>query len=227
MAISYAAARNAPLLEWEDERLLIEDWQCRKDSAALEVLLLSHARLVYYWARKVGRDATEQEELVSEGIFGLIRAADMFDASHKVRFSTYARWWVKNAVLTALERLRAVVETPSGIRAPVATLVGDSADNLNALDQLPSDDPTPEERMIAKSSHSDMCLRLKDAMTSLSDLDREVVMCRSLKQPPDTIGDLANRLGMNAAKLRQLERRAMMRLKYELVARGVFTSRVQ
>ncbi|NEK23813.1 sigma-70 family RNA polymerase sigma factor [Sulfitobacter sp. JBTF-M27] len=226
MTYSYAAARSAPLLEWEDERLLIENWQLRQDANALEALVLSHARIVHYWARKLSRDKVEQEELVSEGIIGLIRAADLFDVTREVRFSTYARWWVKNSVLTALDRLRSVVETPANARKSAPQQINRSIDDEDNFEGLVSDDPTPEEHMIAKSSRDAMRRRITDAMTGLNDIDREVLTCRSLKQPPDTISDLANRLGMNTSKLRQLERRAMARLKYELIARGVMTSRV-
>lgn len=224
MTISYATARSAPVLEWADERILIEDWQSKKDRSALETLLLSHVRIVFAWARKLSTDKAEQEEMLSEGILGLIRAADMFDLGREVRFSTYARWWVKNSVLNAFGRLRTIVETPAGARSEGAQQVKQSSD---VFDMLVSDDPTPEEQMIATSSQDQLRQRLAEAMTGLDDIDREVVMCRTLKQPPETINDLAARLKMNSAKLRQVERRAMSRLKHELVALGVTTSRVQ
>ncbi|MFC6639694.1 sigma-70 family RNA polymerase sigma factor [Sulfitobacter sediminilitoris] len=184
MTYSYAAARSAPLLEWEDERLLIENWQLRQDANALEALVLSHARIVHYWARKLSRDKVEQEELVSEGIIGLIRAADLFDVTREVRFSTYARWWVKNSVLTALDRLRSVVETPANARKSAPQQINRSIDDEDNFEGLVSDDPTPEEHMIAKSSRDAMRRRITDAMTGLNDIDREVLTCRSLKQPP-------------------------------------------
>jgi RNA polymerase sigma-32 factor len=81
--------------------------------------------------------------------------------------------------------------------------------------------------MIATSSLELLRRRLAEAMTGLDDIDREVVICRTLKQPPETISDLAARLKMNNSKLRQVERRAMSRLKYELMASGVTTSRAQ
>ncbi len=224
MTISYATARNAPILEWADERLLIEDWQRRKDRSALEALLLSHIRIVFAWARKLSNDKSEQEEMLSEGILGLIRAADMFDLAREVRFSTYARWWVKNSVLSAFQRLRTIVETPVGARTVGLQQIKQSSD---VFDMLVCDGPTPEEQMIATSSLDLLREHLAEAMTGLDDIDREVVACRTLKQPPETISELAVRLKMNNSKLRQVERRAMSRLKNELMARGVTTSRAQ
>lgn len=227
MTISYASARSAPLLEFEDERSLIQEWQKAKDKLALEKLLLSHARIVFFWARKLSNDKCEQEELVSEGLLGLIRAADMFDLSREVRFSTYARWWVKNAVLTALGGLRSVVETPAGAGQAATTIFKLAVDDEATSDRLVSQDPTPEEHIIAKSSHDQMRKNIAQAMMGLNSLDREVVMSRALKQPPESIPDLADRLGMNAPKLRQLERRAFSRLKHNLLSHGVMTGKAQ
>ena len=89
------------MLALEDERVLLKDWQVSKDKFALESLVLSHARIVFYWARKLSDDQAEREDLISEGILGLIHAADLFDLDRDVRFSTYAKWWVKNATMTA------------------------------------------------------------------------------------------------------------------------------
>ena len=227
MTISYATARSAPLLEWEDERLLIADWQQRQDRNALEALLVSHARIVHYWAKKLSHDKAEQEELVSEGLLGLIRAADMFELSRDVRFSTYARWWVKNSVLTALDSLRSIVETPSSAKDQTHPQIKQSLEDEDGQDRLVSDAPTPEEEAVTKSSVEMMRRHITLALEGLDDIDREVVVCRSLQQPPESIGDLASRLGMTACKLRQLERRAMSRLKYALMAQGVLTSRLQ
>ena len=187
MTISYAAARNAPLLALEDERVLLKHWQVSKDQCALESLVLSHARIVFYWARKLSDDQTEREDLVSEGILGLIHAADLFDLDRDVRFSTYARWWVKNATMTARDQLRAVVETPAGTQNSTQH----SIDDEDSFATLVSDDPNPEETVIARSTQDLLRSRLQDAMTVLEDTDREVLYSRSLKQPPESIQCLA------------------------------------
>lgn len=222
MTITYAAARNAPMLALEDERVLLKDWQVSKDQFALESLVLSHARIVFYWARKLSDDQFEREDLVSEGILGLIHAADLFDLSRDVRFSTYAKWWVKNATLTARNQLRAVVETPIGTQ----NFVQHSIDDEETFALLASDDPNPEETVIAQSSQNLIRKHLIDAMATMEPVDSEVLQARTLQQPPESVADLADRLGFTTSKLRQIERRAMTRLKYELASRGVLTSKL-
>lgn len=226
MTVTFSAARRAKLLDLNDERVLIERWQKRRDSAALETLVLSHARMAFQFANRLSKDRTEQEELVSEGLLALVRAADMFDLSRDVRFSTYARWWVKNGAFKALSSLRAVVEVPSGARADVPwpkTQTLEEEDLQRAgMAQL-----NPEEQLIEKSSHIALRGRVADAIARLDPIDREVVLCRSIKSPPEDLADLAGRLGFTVEKLRQLERRAMMRLRYGLIAGGTLASRTE
>lgn len=71
MAISFATARKAPLLDVEQERVLIGRWQTDRDGAALEALTLSHLRLVHACAKRLRADPNDREELISEGMVGV------------------------------------------------------------------------------------------------------------------------------------------------------------
>lgn len=233
MAISYAMARKAPLLELEQERILIRRWQADRDKKALETLVVSHTRKVYACAMRHSQDPADQEDLISEGIVGLIRAAERFDMARDVRFSTYAHWWVLNSVMRARARLGTVVDMPSHARrnAPephgfsvftgvLGELEGGTVDNVH------SPDPNPEEQMITRSSITRLRELIAEAMAELGDLEREVVVSRNLRQVPDTVEDLAKRLGISRDRLRQVERRALSRLKYGLLSRGVTSTQL-
>lgn len=222
MAISYAAARNAPLLESDQERDLIRRWQQDRERAALEALILSHARQVYACVLRLGRAHPDREELISEGIVGLIRAAERFDLSRGVRFSTYAHWWILNSVTRALARLNSVVDLPprsyrdGGGLSQVARLPVEGEEET-----MECPDPTPEERVIERSANARLRRLIAEAMAELGDVEREIVLSRNLRQVPDTVEDLSVRLGVSRERLRQIERRAMTRLKYGLLSRGV------
>lgn len=225
MAISYATARRAPLLDMERERALIRRWQADRDRTALEALILSHARQVYACAMRLSSEAADREELIAEGMVGLIRAADRFDLSREVRFSTYAAWWIQSSALQAQARLNSVIDVPPRARrrAEAPTQVAPSGDDAAAagMDAMRSPDPTPEERMIARSANARLRNLIAEAMDELGAMEREIVLSRNLRQVPDTVEDLAGRLGLSREKLRQIERRAMSRLKYGLLSRGV------
>ena len=112
--------------------------------------------------------------------------------------------------------------TPAGIQNSTQH----SIDDDDSFASLASDDPNPEETVIAQSTQNLLRNCLQDAMTVLEDTDRDVLYSRTLKQPPESIQSLAARLGINSTKLRQVERRAMSRLKFELATRGILTSKV-
>lgn len=216
MTYSYAVARRAPLLGRDEERFLIGRWQEDRDRAALEQLLLSHVRMVHFWARRLSTDKAEREDMISEGIIGMIRAADLFDPDRDVRFSTYARCWIRNGVSAALRGARSIVDVP-------VTIAGTELDPSGyALDGgIASEDPTPEELTIKRCEGARLNTRVARAMAALDEIDREVLTCRNLQQPPEPISELASRLGLNVGKLRQVERRALHRLRQTLLSQRV------
>ena len=63
-------------------------------------------------------------------------------------------------------------------------------------------------------------------MQELSSFEREIIIARNLQTPSATIDVLSERFGVSGERLRQIERRAMSRLKYELLCRGVTSFRV-
>ena len=56
----------------------------------------------------------DEEDLMQEGCIGLLRAAKRFDASRGIRFSTYARWWVRAQMTRAIETTGRMVRLPGG-----------------------------------------------------------------------------------------------------------------
>ncbi len=221
MAISFAAARNAPLLDVEQERVLIGRWQANRDGAAMEALILSHARLVHACAMRLRPGSNDRDELIAEGMVGLIRAASRFDLKRDVRFSTYAHWWVLNGAMRALAHLNSVIDVPVRARRTFEALKPLARLDEDGIEAVQSPEPTPEERMIARSVNAKLRQVIVEAMGELGEVEREIVVARNLRQVPDTVEDLALRLGLSREKLRLIERRAMSRLKYGLLTRGV------
>lgn len=79
----------------------------------LEKLVESNLRLVVKWARRYCRTgALEEMDLVQEGCQGLLAAAMRYDYHRGYRFSTYAVWWVRRAILRALSQQSTLIHLP-------------------------------------------------------------------------------------------------------------------
>lgn len=96
-----AAANQAGRL-WDEAESL--RWQ----------LAMSAMRIARGEARKLSCTLMAEEDLVQEGYIGLLRAARRYDPDRGIRFTTYARWWVRAQMTRALETAGRMVRLPGG-----------------------------------------------------------------------------------------------------------------
>jgi len=100
------------LLSAEAERDLARR-TAKGDPSALEDLINRNLRLVVYWAKRYRSSGLPIQDLIQEGNIGLMRAAEKFDPKKGTRFSTYASWWIRQALA------RAICDKQDLIRIPV------------------------------------------------------------------------------------------------------------
>ena len=86
---------NREHLTRQEERALIDRYRRTRDPGLEAQLLRSQLGLVRMLARAHIVDAAEREDLVQEGLMGLLKAIRRFDPTRGVRLSTYAVWWIR------------------------------------------------------------------------------------------------------------------------------------
>lgn len=103
---------KVPLLKSDEEREIAKRVQ-EGDEAAKEELIVANLRLVVAIAKKyVGRGLLFLD-LIQEGNLGLVKAVEKFDYTKGFKFSTYATWWIRQAIT------RAIADQARTIRIPV------------------------------------------------------------------------------------------------------------
>lgn len=104
-------AMKTPMLEAEHELDLARRWREGADERALHELTQAYMRLVIAMAAKFRHYGLPMPDLISEGSVGLMMAADRFDPDRKVRFSTYASWWIRSSIQDYVLRNWSIVRT--------------------------------------------------------------------------------------------------------------------
>jgi len=100
-----------PLLTAEQERALAKR-VADGDEDARRILTEANLRLVVSIARRYSGYGVSLADLVQEGTVGLIRAVEKFDYRRGYKFSTYATWWIRQAITRAIMEQRRVVRLP-------------------------------------------------------------------------------------------------------------------
>ena len=103
--------RKTPLLTFEEELHLSRRIE-KGDVAARQQLVEANLRLVVKIAKAYVSTDVGLLDLVQEGNLGLLKAASKYDHRKKVRFSTYASWWIKQSITRALSNKRRSIRLP-------------------------------------------------------------------------------------------------------------------
>lgn len=258
-----------PLLSREQEVELTRAWAEKRDEKALHLLIKAYSRLVISAAIRFRHYGLPIGDLIQEGNIGLMMAAERFEPERDVRFSTYAKWWVRSSIQDYILRNWSIVRTGSTsaqkqlffnlrrLRLQLANVttesmspeerdliaktlkvnIRDVEDMENRIathdlslsnpvnedsvgdwvDILQDETPNPEDR--ALSDYDALVRRhwIEASLRLLPFRERQIILLRHLAENTMTLDELGKMMHISKERVRQLECRALRKMKQHLV----------
>jgi RNA polymerase primary sigma factor len=161
--------RNYPLLSAKEETELSKRIE-RGDLEAKDKLINSNLRLVVSLAKKYPTYDLTLLDLIQEGIFGLVRAAEKFDWRKGYKFSTYATFWIRQAIQRGLENRARTIRIPSHVGIRQRKIA--QAETKLKLEL--GREPTDEELAKATDLKLSHLQEAREAMRTVVSLDRPI-----------------------------------------------------
>ena len=106
-------SKKSKILEKKEEFYHIEQWREKRQPKSLQIILNSYLRLAVSYARKYKSYGLPLDDLIHEGVLGIMHALEKFDISKDFRLSTYASWWIRASIQDYILKNWSVVKTGS------------------------------------------------------------------------------------------------------------------
>ena len=195
-----------PLSQSDEEKLFCEKDQGSKK--AREKLILHNLRLVSHIVRKYYGTAKNQEDLVSIGTLGLVKAVDTFKRDSGAKFATYASKCIQNEILM---HFRSQKKLSSEISLNDVIDVDRDGNLLTYLDVVSSDESLEDD--VSKQIISDKALKVIDRV--LTPREKRIIVLRfglNGKKPMTQKG-IADALGISRSYVSRIEKSAIEKVR--------------
>ena len=195
-------------LSAKQETELLRKMKHENDASARNELIEHNLRLVSHIIKKYYANYDEQEDLISIGTIGLIKAIDSFDADKGTRLATYAARCIENEILMHY-RTRKKDGNVISVNEPIDT---DSEGNpLTLIDIISADDTICDDIDLKKKS-----AQLYSYIEAIeSDRDKQIIIMRYglYNQKEMTQNEIAKALGISRSYVSRIEKRVIEELR--------------
>ena len=199
-------------LSAEEESMALQQLANEREKETAKALLIQHnLRLVVYIARKFDNTGVENDDLISIGTIGLIKAINSFKADKKIKLATYASRCIENEILMYLRRT-ARLKSEVSFDEPLNTDF--EGNELLLSDVLGTSADTVYGDIEANAEKE----QLKEALKKLNERERKIMFLRfGLGGGEEmTQKDVADMLGISQSYISRLEKKIILRLKKEI-----------
>jgi RNA polymerase sporulation-specific sigma factor len=189
----------------------MDEFERAESDLAKSELIQHNLRLVVYIARKFDNTGVENDDLISIGTIGLIKAINSFKADKNIKLATYASRCIENEILMYLRRT-ARLKSEVSFDEPLNT-------DFDGNELLLSDVlGTSAESVYGDIESNAEKEQLKEALTKLSERERKIMFLRfGLGGNEEmTQKDVADLLGISQSYISRLEKKIILQLKEEL-----------
>ena len=262
-------SKKASILEKEEEFYLINDWRDNKTPKSLQKILNSYLRLAVSYARKYSSYGLPIDDLIHEGVLGIMHALEKFDTSKDFRLSTYASWWIRASIQDYILKNWSVVRTGSTasqkalffnlkkikqkindvsrefmgqkeinevskmlnvksleIQNMESRLTGgdlylnqkvDNETENDLMSLLADDRQNPEESFEDFNDKNIKKDFINKAIDALNDREKTIIRLRKFIEKSITLDELGHKLKISKERVRQIETKALEKLKKSLL----------
>ena len=182
------------------------------DREARKKLIEHNLRLVSHIVKKYYTQSKNQDDLISIGTIGLIKAVDSFNAENGARFATYASKCIQNEILMYF---RSAKKTAAVVSLNETIDMDKEGNPLTYMDVISIDDTIAEELDIKISG--EIAMRIINSY--LTEREREIIYLRYglHGEAPLTQRELAERLNISRSYVSRIEKSALEKIRYRML----------
>ena len=262
-------SKKSKMLEKKEEFFHIEEWRINRNSKSLQVIMNAYLRLAVSYARKYKSYGLPIDDLIHEGVLGIMHALEKFDVSKDFRLSTYASWWIRASIQDYILKNWSVVKTGSTasqkalffnlrkIKQKINNISSDymgqkeidqvsemlnvknlevqnmesrlsggdvhlnqtiDHDSENDLMSLLQDERSNPEEVLEDLSDGKLKKEfINKAILTLNEREKTIIKLRKLREKSITLDELGQMLKISKERVRQIETKALEKLKSSIV----------